>query len=89
MGLNIKNEEAVWLAGEVARLAGESKTEAIRRSLIERRERLISVPGSVTKKGLREYLETAVWPLMPPESLGSRVTREEREEILGYGPEGF
>ena len=40
MALNIKNEEAERLAAEVARMTGESKTEAIRRALAERRQHL-------------------------------------------------
>ena len=40
MPLNIKNSEVERLAAEVARLTGESKTEAIRRALDERRRRL-------------------------------------------------
>ncbi len=36
MGLNIKNEEACRLAGELARLTGESKTGAITVALRER-----------------------------------------------------
>ena len=40
MALNIKNREVERLASEVATLAGESKTEAVRRALEERRGRL-------------------------------------------------
>jgi len=40
MGLNIKDEETDRLAREVARLAGETITEAVRRSLADRVERL-------------------------------------------------
>jgi antitoxin VapB len=38
MGLNIKDEETDRLAREVARLAGETITEAVRRSLADRVE---------------------------------------------------
>jgi len=40
VALSIKNPEVVQLAAEVARMAGETKTEAIRQSLIERKVRL-------------------------------------------------
>src|SRR5687768_17080663 len=40
MALNIKSREVEQLAADVAAMAGESKTEAIRRALAERRERL-------------------------------------------------
>ena len=39
MGLNIKNEETCRLAGELARLTGETKTGAITAALRERLER--------------------------------------------------
>jgi antitoxin VapB len=42
--LNIKNAEVETLVAEVARLAGESKTEAVRRALEERRARLRLAP---------------------------------------------
>ena len=40
MRLNIKNDSVTRLVDEVVRLTGESKTEAVRRSLEERRGRL-------------------------------------------------
>ena len=40
MGLNIKDEETDRLAREVAKLAGETITEAVKRSLAERAETL-------------------------------------------------
>ena len=40
MPLNIKDPVTERLAAEVARLAGETKTGAIRTSLLERKERL-------------------------------------------------
>jgi antitoxin VapB len=42
MGLNIKNPEVERLAAEVARLAKESKTEAIRQALADRKQRLLA-----------------------------------------------
>jgi antitoxin VapB len=29
-----------------------------------------------------------VWPHMPPDQLGKTLTREEEDEILGFGPDG-
>ena len=40
MALNIKNREVERLANEAGRLAGETKTETIRRALEERLARL-------------------------------------------------
>lgn len=89
MALNIKNEEVEHLAAEVARITGESKTEAIRRALAERRQRLAYRvnPGDRRVRALR-FLEDEVWPRIPAGELGRRLTREEEDEILGFGPEG-
>ncbi len=88
MPLNIKNAEVERLAAEVARMTGESKTEAIRRALLERRRRLKG--ASVTDRRTRviKFLETKVWPTIPQHQLGRRLTREEEDAILGYGPTG-
>ncbi len=90
MALNLKNSEVERLAAEVAQLAGETKTEAIRRSLLERKARLQIVGGrSRSKASIIEFLERSVWPHVRPEALGKPpITREEEDDILGYGPEG-
>jgi antitoxin VapB len=89
MALNIKNREVERLAAEVAEMARETKTEAIRRALEERKQRLGSGrPGRRTKEDLLKFFEREVWPHIPPEVLGKPITKEEREEILGYGPDG-
>jgi antitoxin VapB len=89
MGLNIKNPEVERLAVEVARLSQETKTEAIRRALAERKARLQAHVGKRSVRGLRQYLEQEVWPLIPQSRLGRRLTRKQEDRILGYGPEGF
>lgn len=89
MGLNIKHSEVEQLASEVAGMAQESKTEAIRRALLERRARLRAHHGEPgVRRNLREYLEREVWPLNPPSEVGRTLTREEEDEILSYGPAG-
>ena len=89
MALNIKNPEVVQLASEVARLAGETKTEAIRQSLIERKGRLQAGGGRLNRKeSLLQFLERDVWPNIPPGELGRVLTREEEDDILGFGPDG-
>ena len=37
---------------------------------------------------LRRFLEQEAWPQVPDDVLGVSITRERRESILGYGPEG-
>jgi antitoxin VapB len=90
MALNIKNLEVEQLANEVAQLTHETKTEAIKRALAERRARLLAAGAKLhSRKSLRGYLEQNVWPLIPPSELGRTMTREEEDQILGYGPDGF
>jgi antitoxin VapB len=90
MALNIKNAEVERLATEVARLAGESKTEAIRKALEERKAQLTAAePGLARARELKEFFEKEIWPHIPPELRGKRITKQEREEILGIGPHGY
>ena len=90
MALNIKNSEVEKLATEVALLANETKTEAIRRALEERRARLRARSADTGgRKSLQAYLEQNVWPLIPAAELGHVMGRQEEDRILGYGPEGF
>lgn len=85
MGLNIKNTEVERLAAEVATLAGESKTEAIRVALLERRRRLTGRGVARTRRQrLFRFLETEVWPTIPADQLGRPPTKEEVESILGF-----
>ena len=89
MALNIKNPEVVQLTADVARLAGETKTEAIRQALIERKVGLQAGGGrSNRKESLLQFLERDVWPNIPPGELGRVLTREEEDDILGFGPDG-
>lgn len=88
MPLNIKNAEVERLAAEVARLTGESKTEAIRRALDERRRRLKGASLKDRRARIVKFLETKVWPAIPRAQRGRRLTRAEEDAILGYGPTG-
>ena len=85
MALNLKNAEVERLAAEVARLTGESKTEAIRRALEERRGRLKSASSDTRRARVLRFLEKKVWPAVPKAQIGRRLTRAEEDEILGYG----
>jgi antitoxin VapB len=89
MALNIKDRETEKLAAEVAAMAGESKTRAVRVALEERKRRLALRAGRRDRsQGLQQFLEQEVWPEVPRRVLGKRVTRREREAILGYGRAG-
>jgi antitoxin VapB len=88
MAMNIKDTEAERLAAEVAALTGESKTAAVRTALRERRERL-TAQSEPRARTLRRFLEDEIWPRVPAELQDQPpMTKAEREEILGYGPEG-
>jgi antitoxin VapB len=89
MPLNIKNADVERLVEEIARLTGESKTEAIRQALLERRGRLrqrVTVQARRTR--LESFLEREIWAKVPPGQAGRAPDRAERERILGYGPDG-
>lgn len=88
MALNLKNAAVERLAAEVARLTGESKTEAIRRALEERRRRLKGTPSTGRREAVLGFLKKQVWPAVPKAEVGRRLRREEEDAILGYGPEG-
>ncbi len=89
MSLNIKNPEVERLLDDIVGMTGESKTEAIRKALDERRQRLVLhavAPRSEAR--LLAFLEDEIWPQIPPELLGKPITKEEEEAILGYGELG-
>lgn len=88
MPLSIKNDEVERLVEEVASLAGETKTEAVRVALIERRQRLAKHRGDKRTRVVA-LLEKVIWPKIPPSVLGQSITKEEEEEALGYGPDGI
>jgi antitoxin VapB len=89
VALNLKSPEVERLAAEVADLAGETKTEAVRKALQERRDRL-ALQGirRDRKASLLRMLERDIWPRVPEDLRGKGFTKKEREAILGYGPEG-
>ena len=86
MALTIRNKEVERLAEEVARLAGETKTEAVRKALEMRLRELQRKQGFGR---VIRFLEAEVWRQIPPELLGKGISKEEEEEILGYGKEGY
>ncbi len=89
MPLNIKNQEVERLVSEIAALTGESKTEAVRKALKERRARLAFSEASDNRAArLQRFLAQEIWPAMPEGELGRRLSRDEEEKILGFGANG-
>lgn len=88
MALNIKNVRVERLAGEVAELTGESKTEAIRKALEDRKRRLVGTPAGDRRAAVLAFLKKRVWTGIPKEEKGRVLTRAEEDAILGYGPDG-
>ena len=87
MALNIKDAETEQRAAEIAAATGENKTQAIRTALRQRKDRLLRERCGAGPD-LTTLLETNVWPLVPATERGRTPTKAEREEILGYGPDG-
>jgi hypothetical protein len=89
MSMNIKNVKVERLAGQLAQISGESKTATILRALEERSERIARGPsGQPRLAQVMDFLEKEIWPNIPKRLLGRRVTKKERERILGYGNGG-
>lgn len=89
MALSIKSPEVERLVEELAQMTGESKTEAVLRAVAERRDRLsLQRPQRERGSDFLRYLAEEVWPKAPSGQLGRRLSREEEDEILGYGPAG-
>lgn len=84
MALSIESPEVEELVAALAAMTGETKTEAVRRALVERRERL-SLQHAKRERGsdFLRYLAEEVWPKAPPGQLGRRLSRAEESDILG------
>ncbi len=90
MSLNIKNQDVENLLEELVRVTGESKTEAVRKALEERRQRLsLRLAAPQGEARLLAFLEDEVWSHIPPHLLGTRLTKAEEEAMLGYGEMGI
>lgn len=82
MALNIRNEETEELADTLSRLTGETKTEAVRRSLEERLSRVRAErTGRTLVDELNEIaLRCSRLPILDPRPA---------DEILGYDENGL
>jgi antitoxin VapB len=89
MALNIKDPDTERLAGEVAALAGESKTGAVRQALRERKQRLLLSKGGLSRGDrMVARARAALWLRLPADVRGAGPSKDEEETILGFGPEG-
>jgi antitoxin VapB len=87
--VNIDDHDIESTLDEIVRLTGESKTEAIRKALDERRQRLLAQTVTPRSKArLLAFLEDEIWSQIPPELMSRPLTKEEEEDILGYGEVG-
>ena len=88
MALNIRNPEIERLAAEVAELARESKTEAIRNALRERARRLRLHGSDPSREQRVEAVLARFREEFPKGDFGRSLSKEEEEQILGFGPDG-
>lgn len=82
MALNIRNKETEQLATALASLTGETKTEAVRKALAERLERIRRTRGR--RRLVEEIDEIADHCAALPE-----LDKRSAEEILGYDADGL
>lgn len=89
MPLNLKNAEVERLVDEVALIAGETKTEAVRKALEERRQRLRLRPKPFDRsERIRRLFTREIWPQVPEDERGRRMTQAEEDDLLGFGEDG-
>lgn len=89
MALNIKNKDVETLLDSVVRMTGETKTEAVRKALEERKQRLaLSSMTTHDRNRLVMFLNEEIWPQISAELLGTTLSKEDKEEILGLGELG-
>lgn len=64
----------------------------MREALQEKRDEMASgqTRRPRTVEEMTHYFETKIWPLIPEEERGQPpMSKEEVEEILGFGPDGY
>ncbi|MBB4638836.1 hypothetical protein [Longimicrobium terrae] len=71
------------IAREVAREMGADKLPEIRQALLVCPEQARDIADSLL------WMERNIWSKLPPGVRGTIISKEEREEILGYGPDGY
>jgi len=89
MAINIRDAKVERLADELADMTGESRTATILHALGERREKIVRTPARKPHlASVLAFLEKEIWPNIPKNLVGRRLTKSERERILGYGKHG-
>ncbi len=87
MAIHINNPAVARLATELAALTGESKTEAIRKSLEERMSRLsCTALLRVRRAELARVLGREIRAMVPAGGRKAILRQEEVQELLAYGP---
>ena len=79
---SIRSNEVASLLDEIVERTGESKVDAVKRAL-ERRLGELQARESADRTLV--WLRTAVWPRVPDDVRGRAPSKEEQEELLGYG----
>lgn len=85
VALNIKDPETERLATELATRLNINKTAAVRLALRAQLELLESRNDDRLGQAI-EMLRSEIWPLT---AHSAPITKEEREEMLGYNEQGF
>ena len=82
MALRINDSEIESLLEQITQITGESPEQALLVSLKERKLRLVTTIEK--SQSLHSFLENEIWSQIPPELLGTELTKEEEANILGY-----
>lgn len=86
--MRIENPEIEALAVEVAGLANQTKEQAIRTALQERKERLLAKRSQSHRAArIDRFLRNEAWPQVPAAVLGRPISKPEREALLGLDRE--
>ncbi|HEY0037818.1 MAG TPA: hypothetical protein VGB66_14075 [Longimicrobium sp.] len=80
MPITINDPELEQFIRELAEEKEVDDVEAIRALIVKHRD------VKRKKAAVMEWLRNDVWPYIPPEHLGKPITREEKAQLLGYGP---
>jgi hypothetical protein len=76
-----------WLASR-AQTTGTSKSDIVREALSDHKAEADHNSARRVDEFL-DYLRSEVWRHVPDDVRGTRMTKEQREELLGIGPEGY